>query len=172
MANINPHHLEILSRDHALHMANIASWLDQICESPIELALAVAMAHRASTTGDLFDIALRREPSASRTFARIFAQKTIEQWRVDFWVEFREVDRAIVIECDGHDWHERTPEQAARDKGRDRYFAERGIPVMRFTGREIWRDPLACADQVVNAIINIYTDWQIENLKTEQERDG
>ncbi len=50
----------------------------------------------------------------------------------------------LAVECDGHDFHERTKEQAARDKARDRDLAQMGIHVMRFTGSEINRNAAAC----------------------------
>ena len=57
-----------------------------------------------------------------------------------------------VIECDGHDYHERTKEQARHDKARDRYFASLGLIVLRYTGSEIHRDPLACAVSALKLI--------------------
>jgi len=54
----------------------------------------------------------------------------------------------VVVECDGHDYHERTKEQAAHDRERDRFMQTSGIVVLRFTGSEIWRDPASCARQV------------------------
>lgn len=56
----------------------------------------------------------------------------------------------LVVECDGHDYHERTKEQAARDRRRDRWCQQNNISVMRFTGSEIWADPTACALEVFN----------------------
>jgi very-short-patch-repair endonuclease len=58
--------------------------------------------------------------------------------------------RKLVVECDGHDFHERTKEQAEHDKKRDRKLTELGYTVLRFTGREIWRDPMACALQAID----------------------
>lgn len=46
----------------------------------------------------------------------------------------------LIVELDGHDFHERTKEQAARDKSRDRAFVLAGWMVLRFTGSEIYRD--------------------------------
>lgn len=56
--------------------------------------------------------------------------------------------RKLVIECDGHEYHERTKEQAARDRSRDRDLNNLGYEVFRFTGSELWRDPWDCADQL------------------------
>lgn len=58
--------------------------------------------------------------------------------------------RKLVIECDGHDFHERTKEQAARDRSRDRKLVTQGYTVFRFTGSELWRDPIGCAEQVID----------------------
>jgi hypothetical protein len=52
------------------------------------------------------------------------------------------------LECDGHDFHERTKEQAERDRVRDRDLQSIGWNVARFTGAEIYRDPLAAAVRV------------------------
>lgn len=57
--------------------------------------------------------------------------------------------RKLVVECDGHEFHERTRAQAAHDKQRDRYFVAEGLRVMRFTGSEIFRDPLGCVDEIM-----------------------
>lgn len=45
----------------------------------------------------------------------------------------------IAVECDGHDFHERTKEQAEHDKKRDRAMQKAGYYVFRFTGSEIFR---------------------------------
>ncbi len=55
-----------------------------------------------------------------------------------------------IVECDGHEFHERTKEQAKKDRSRDRAFQAAGIPVFRFTGSEIYADPQECAREVTN----------------------
>ena len=72
-------------------------------------------------------------------------------WPVDFLYVVRDYaggKNAAVVECDGHDFHERTKEQARRDRSRDRRLQDAGYRVFRFTGSEIYRDPLGCADEV------------------------
>ena len=56
----------------------------------------------------------------------------------------------VAIECDGHDFHERTKEQARHDRRRDRAFQVAGWSILRFTGSEISADPLDCAYQVAS----------------------
>lgn len=50
----------------------------------------------------------------------------------------------IAVELDGHDFHERTKEQAASDRSRDRSLHMAGWEVLRFTGSELWKDPAKC----------------------------
>jgi very-short-patch-repair endonuclease len=54
----------------------------------------------------------------------------------------------VLVECDGHDFHERTKEQAQRDKARDRELQAVGYYVLRFTGSEIWNDAAGCVEQI------------------------
>lgn len=82
-------------------------------------------------------------------------QVQIEDWRVDFvihgWADYRTESPgwvSLIVECDGHDFHERTKAQAKRDRARDRGAQMGGRCVFRFTGSELWRDPLGCAREV------------------------
>lgn len=71
---------------------------------------------------------------------------------VDFLIHALDIHtnqwRQLVVECDGHDFHERTKEQAARDRAKDRALTLKGKDNFRFTGSEIWRDPWDCARQI------------------------
>jgi len=79
------------------------------------------------------------------------ARRSIGPYRVDFLVFALGDPHGVIVECDGHDFHERTREQSEHDKKRDRFLTSEGYRVLRFTGREIWRDPLACAGEVAEA---------------------
>lgn len=99
------------------------------CESPIEIQMLIAL--RAT---------LPRE-------VEIRQQVEIGPYRVDFIV-----GKDMVIECDGHDFHERTAEQATADRRRDRQMIADGWKVFRFTGSEIFRDPAACAREIAGYV--------------------
>lgn len=88
--------------------------------------------------------------------AYLFSQVQLAGWRVDFVIYYPDfVNRDVrtltrlLIECDGHAYHERTKEQAKRDRSRDRIAQYEGFPIFRFTGSEIWNDPYECADEVL-----------------------
>jgi very-short-patch-repair endonuclease len=95
-------------------------------------------------------------------------QTYIGGYRVDFLVGTSFGDRRIriVVECDGHEWHERTKWQASRDKRRDRTLQRHGYLVFRFTGSDIFNDCQACAHDVLGAII----DWLSEQADQAYQR--
>lgn len=85
------------------------------------------------------------------------SQVQLDNWRVDFVISAQAysgaADQSVwkdaIVECDGHDFHERTKEQAARDRKRDRGMALEGKTLFRFTGSELFRDPMACIDEII-----------------------
>lgn len=90
---------------------------------------------------------------------QIIPQFKIENYTVDFLVKYEplfqmEKFMQIVIECDGHDWHERTKEQAAKDRSRDRRLLRLGYLVLRYTGSEIVDDPYTLQIEVKDLIIS------------------
>jgi very-short-patch-repair endonuclease len=118
------------------------------CESPIEAVLLYAMV--------AFNIASYGErPSINGSLGlgwNVKLQEQIGEYRVDFLLTSDETKRKFVIECDGHDFHERTKEQALKDRRRDRDLTAAGYVVLRFTGSEIWRDPWRCAEDIEKQI--------------------
>lgn len=143
------------------------SWMaeEALGDSPIEKLFYLALNSHLSFQPSEFDALLVAEDGetaerlkANNKYAIIVEpQKQIGAWRVDFLISayrwampnVTEGWQALVVECDGHAFHERTKEQAARDRARDRGLQSEGYTVFRFTGSELWRDPLGCAEQVV-----------------------
>lgn len=83
-------------------------------------------------------------------------QCEIGSYRVDFLMGFADgaddLLKCIVVECDGHDFHERTKEQAAKDKSRDRYLSAHVARIVRFTGSELFRDPQRCLVEAIQIL--------------------
>ncbi len=121
--------------------------LKKLCESPIEekmlVGLYVVFLDFVLATGSWASF----NKTKSNDAPLITPQAKIGKYRVDFLIRIPE-KKPVVVECDGHDFHERTKEQAARDRSRDRTLTEAGYTVVRFTGSEIWKDPMSCAAQV------------------------
>lgn len=103
-------------------------------------------------------------------------QFKIGRYRVDFLIEQTVpwlpmglgVAGRVVVECDGHDFHERTKEQAKRDRARDRHLQQQGLVVLRFTGSEIFQDAAACVKETVAALHRVTRDAE-RSLRTEAE---
>ncbi len=55
----------------------------------------------------------------------------------------------LFVEVDGYHFHDVTRDQLERDRKRDRYLMRAGWRVIRFTGREVHRDPSGCAEEVM-----------------------
>ena len=162
----------ITEAEHLLGIAlqashdSLASLMDVIgvaqCESPIERIMLAALYVRFRFKTPLavsFHPHKVFEPfeDMPREQMIICSQVQIKKYRVDFliWINLGRnlINCGIVVECDGHDFHERTKEQAARDRARDRELQSSGYLVLRFTGSEIWKSPVGCAEQVAQAII-------------------
>jgi very-short-patch-repair endonuclease len=91
-------------------------------------------------------------------------QKPVARFKLDMALEelFESGEWGrIAIECDGHEFHERTKEQAEHDRSRDRALQADGWSVMRFTGRELHRDARKCAAEVSGMMGGLrMKDWR------------
>jgi hypothetical protein len=56
------------------------------------------------------------------------------------------------VEVDGHEFHERTKEQAERDRSRDRLLTAVGFKVFRFTGSELFKSSETKAEEIFHLI--------------------
>jgi very-short-patch-repair endonuclease len=80
----------------------------------------------------------------------IFTQAQVRQYRVDFLVSTmgfgpREFHPDVVVELDGHDFHDKDKRQRSYEKRRDRDLVREGYKVIHFTGSDVVKDPFACA---------------------------
>ncbi len=122
----NPNHTPLAVWD-----AKTIARLWATCESPIEERLALHLG--VALIGEKLESQRQVETSAGN-------------FRLDFALEIS--GKKVAIECDGHEFHERTKEQATRDKARDRALTAEGWRILRFTGSEIWKAPELCAAEV------------------------
>lgn len=76
-------------------------------------------------------------------------QARIGKYRVDFLVKqaliTRKDEPAVVVELDGHDFHDKDKRQRAYEKARDRFLVSQGCRVLHFTGSEVVADPFKVA---------------------------
>lgn len=78
-------------------------------------------------------------------------QVEIDRFRVDFLV-----DRRLIVECDGEDFHYATDAQRLRDLLRDRHLMRvTGFRVLRFQGTRIYRELSRCLNEIAGALVGV-----------------
>ncbi|MGG3012260.1 hypothetical protein ABEO98_22600 [Brevibacillus parabrevis] len=121
--------LDVILADTAhLHLTELAK-----CESPIESIMLLWLRH--------YFLMRDQEYKQWDNFPLISIepQRTVEKgkkkYRVDIALDclFKGENHSFAIECDGHEFHEKTKEQAARDKQRDRDLQSMGYRALRCT---------------------------------------
>ncbi len=121
------------------------------CESPIERVMLAALLERAPS---LF-AGEGTFPSFDIGGAQLMLQHELRidnrTRRLDFALIDEVSDVRLAIEADGYEYHERTPEDAVRDRAKVRDLGLAGFGVVPFLGREILQEPLRCADHVYHA---------------------
>lgn len=66
----------------------------------------------------------------------------------DFAIFINGAEQGYVIEIDGHEWHEKTKEQAKADKEKDRSYLKKNFIPIRFTGSEVYHNVDNCIREV------------------------
>lgn len=123
------------------------------CESPIEQMLSLELANLRleyiSSFNPYIDvIAIEKQQEIT-----IKGKK----YRVDFLIPVQYKNQENIffaIECDGHEFHQKTKEQVEKDNKRQRDLQEAGYEVIRFSGTEIYHRAYKCAIEVKNIILS------------------
>jgi very-short-patch-repair endonuclease len=123
----------------------------EYCESPIEEIMLAALLW--APLGCACHRALQVWFSGRRPLTNVVIapQHEIVGHRVDFAIFINRLashEVRVVVECDGHEFHEKTREQVAKDNQRDRELQIAGWEVFRFSGSEIWKCAVACCGDI------------------------
>ncbi len=118
------------------------------CESELERVFVMLL---GVLTADVDNISFAGEfPPESKAVGRrylldIAQQVPVAGYRCDFMLTIRAVHSQrfmrLAIECDGHSFHDRTPEQASADRQRDRKLLALCVPTLRYTFSDLARHP-------------------------------
>lgn len=118
-------------------------------KSPIEQVFITAF--------DLYVMLENKEP------VFLFSQMPIEigtkkyiadfYFEEDVYVNKFNTDKKIIIECDGHQFHQKTKEQVKHDNEREYDLKMAGYEILRFSGSQIYNEPLKCAEDTYNYIM-------------------
>lgn len=107
------------------------------------------------------DIFLKADHASRQYFAKKEAEQIIDNPNNFEGIE----EPCLIIECDGHEFHEKTKEQARNDKRRDRSMIIDGFKILRFTGSEIWENPIAVAEEIFGYFEKLFYKNEIKYLE-------
>lgn len=130
-----------------LYLSEVLEYSEE-CESPIEALMLMGLCFvdiRTNKGYPFMDI----EP-------QVEVECEDKTYRVDFMIHSYPPDRlgeiVVAVECDGHNFHEKTKEQVRKNNERDFALKMRGIEVLHFSGSEIYESPIGCAIKVAKYI--------------------
>lgn len=84
-------------------------------------------------------------------------QAKIGTYKVDFLISQHgigpdDVLKPIVVELDGHDFHDKDKRQRSYEKARDRYLIKQGYKVFHYTGSDVVADPFKVAFECLSML--------------------
>jgi very-short-patch-repair endonuclease len=84
-------------------------------------------------------------------------QAPIGKYRVDFLIEQiglgpDDIYTPVVVELDGHDFHDKDKRQRSYENERDRFLVKKGFRVLHFTGSDVVADPFRVASEVLEML--------------------
>ena len=87
----------------------------------------------------------------------IYPQYHVEKYRVDFLIEQHGLGSdkhlgPVVVELDGHDFHDKDKRQRSYEKARDRFLVKKGYRVLHFTGSDVVADPFKVAYEALEMV--------------------
>ena len=120
----------------------------EICESPIEKIFLLA-----------FEIVQKYKKTCFFINSQVEIEGTKKDYIADFVIEYDEIcnpdfkkDFALIIECDGYNFHQKTKKQVEYDNNREYDLKMAGYQIIRFSGSEIYQKPIQCALKVFEYI--------------------
>lgn len=126
---------------------NSPIWGVDECKSPIEKIFYVAFQ----------TVCMFRKNEWPEYVNHIFANPQCEveakghKYIADFAI-CRETDEQwygiFLVECDGHEFHQKTKQQVERDNIRQYELKMAGFDILRFSGSQIYKEPFKCANDV------------------------
>lgn len=87
----------------------------------------------------------------------ISTQYPVGKYKVDFLLSQNEIGPSeiltpVIVELDGHDFHDKDKRQRSYEKSRDRYLVKEGFRVLHFTGSDVVSDPFKVAFEALSMI--------------------
>lgn len=133
--------------ERARHMFSIGG----NCDSPIEYQLGTAVLMFFERAGRPLKLCIQIDPQNRPDELVLVPQFGWSYYRSDWAILNPQRMGALLIECDGKDFHT-SPEQRAHDLKKDAAALDRGFLTMRFTGSAIFKGADTCAQKIYDAV--------------------
>ena len=120
------------------------------CESPIEAIFFVSIVLHNLEIEDGF-----------RIIAIPQHETNVNNYKADFLVQlFNKNNRnnyvEVLVECDGHNYHEITKSQVKKRNERDLALKKNGYDILHFSGSQIYNNPQECVKDVYEYLLIKY----------------
>jgi len=134
--------------------------LDIGISSPIEEIFFMALHLQCAEIGNEFitDEDYENYHKGYKFVLNVIPQKKIGNYKVDFLIQLHQGLRVteLIVELDGHEFHDRDKKQRSYEKARDRFFIKSGYKVFHYTGSDIVNKPHHIAYEVMKSLGSIY----------------
>lgn len=121
------------------------------CDSPIEAWLGAAIVTFFERAGARLQLCKSFDIRSAPEGLLLVPQFAWSVYRSDWAILSARSHGALLIECDGRDFHS-SPSQKAHDAKKDEAALSYGFLTLRFTGLAIFRDADGCAQKIYDAV--------------------
>lgn len=122
--------------------------------SPIEqiLALSIMFYEKLSTSKPKLRLNVKYQEHINIEKSEYIADFIIYSVKID--KKIKKLKTPLIIECDGFEYHSKK-EQMTYDYKRERNLKLKGFDILRFTGSQIFKDPIVSAKEIFSYVLNI-----------------
>lgn len=92
------------------------------------------------------------EMKVNKDYYVLKSQQSIYTKGKHYIVDFYVPKANLIVECDGHDFHQKTKQQVANDNEREFDLKMAGYNIIRFSGSQIYNRPFECAKELYDYI--------------------
>lgn len=131
----------------ALDVIEICS---EMSKSPIEeiLRLAIDIVIFEKNYSNIHYVQQQKINANNKTYYADFAFYVYDEDSDNYYEPLND-QKLLVIECDGHDFHEKTKEQVKKGNERDFNIKSIGYDILHFSGNQIYSEPFECANKIL-----------------------
>lgn len=153
------------SEEEKFSLEMYQNMLDVGLESPIEDMFWVACHAQCAAHYQMVNPEPYRDKDGiNRAGIGIYIQPQFKvgKYRVDFLISQvgvgpNDLLSPVIVELDGHDFHDKNKQQRSYEKARDRFLVKSGYRILHFTGSDVAADPFKVSHEAL-ALVGAFDD--------------